>query len=172
MKKPATFIAMAGALLTGTVHAGQSSVIHAPVTSVEPITEWVTERVPHETCRDERVRVVDNSRSGSATSALLGAVIGGTMGGAIGHNSRHQPVIAGAGALLGASIGRDVGRQQSQNFHYTTETICTTDYEVREYEEITGYRVGYEFGGNTWYTRTRSEPGSNIRVRVSVTPLD
>lgn len=172
MNKGLLTIALIGSIGSFSAHAGQSSIIDAPVVSIDPITEWVTERIPHETCRDESVKVIDNSRSGSATPALIGAAIGGTLGGAIGHNSRHQPVIAGAGALLGASIGRDTGRQRAQDIYYTTETTCTTDYEVREYEEITGYRVGYEYGGNTWYTRTRHDPGASIRVRVSVTPLE
>jgi len=159
-------------IFCNTTFASGVDEIDARVVRVEPIREWVTERTPREICRDERIKVINNTRSGSATPALLGAVIGGTVGGAVGHNSRHQPIIAGAGALLGASVGRDYGRQRTPEVYYDTETTCTTEYEVREFQEITGYSVDYEYDGNVFKTRTMHHPGSTIRVRVTLTPLE
>ncbi len=164
-----TLIATALALPVAVAQAQGSSYINAPVVQSEPIVEVVTRKIPHESCRDEQVRVV-NSGGHSATPGLLGAVVGGVVGGAAGHNSRYQPVIAGAGALLGASIGTDMAHRQSAQAYYVNERRCSTEYELRDIERVVGYRVAYQYQGNTYYTRTDSAPGSTIRLRVDVTP--
>lgn len=164
-----TFIAGALLLPIAAAQAQGSFYIEAPVVQSEPIVEVVTRRIPHEYCRDEQVKVVTQSR-GSATPGLLGAVVGGVVGGAAGSNSRYQPVIAGAGALLGASIGTDVSRRRSAQAYYVTERRCDTEYELRDIERVVGYRVGYEYQGNTYFTRTASIPGNSIRLRVDVSP--
>jgi len=149
-----------------------STVIDAPVVSVQPLVEVVSERIPHETCRAERVRVVERGRSRSATPAILGAVLGGTLGGAIGDDTGHQGVIAGAGAVLGASVGNDIGRrQQRDDGYYVTEDVCTVEYELRERERVSGYRVSYRYGDTIYETRTARDPGATIPVRVELKPL-
>lgn len=148
-------------------------VIDAPVVGVEPIAQVVTDRIPHETCRDERVKVVVQGGHGhSTTPPILGAIIGGTVGGALGSDSRHQPLIAGAGAALGASIGHDVSHQRNAQSYYVTEQFCEVDYELRDREEVVGYRVGYRYGDSIYHTRTAAHPGETIRVRVELQPLD
>ncbi|MFV8816531.1 glycine zipper 2TM domain-containing protein [Haliea sp. E17] len=149
--------------------AQDSVYINAPVVLAEPIVEVVTRKIPHEYCRNEQVRVVNNGAH-SATPGLLGAVVGGVVGGAAGSDSRYQPVIAGAGALLGASIGTDIAHRQSAQAYYVNERRCDTEYELRDIERVVGYRVGYEYQGNTFYTRTASAPGNTIRLRVDVSP--
>ncbi len=164
--------ALSAALLilpVGTALAQGSTYIEAPVVQSEPIVEVITRKIPHEYCRNEQVRV-DSSGARSATPGLLGAVVGGVVGGAAGSNSRYQPVIAGAGAVLGASIGNDVARQQSARSYYVNEQRCETEYELRDIERVVGYRVGYRYQGNTYYTRTATAPGSSIRLRVDVSP--
>mgnify|MGYP003678529852 CR=1 FL=1 len=155
-----------------TLAEGQYSVIEAPVVGVEPLVRTVTQRIPHESCWDERVRVVERGRGHSATPGILGAVVGGTVAGALGHNSRHQPVIAGAGALLGASVGHDVGHRRSERSYYVTEQRCEVDYELRDVEEVTGYRISYRYGGNIYHTHSSRHPGDTIRVRIQLQPLD
>ena len=148
-------------------------VIEAPVVGADPIVQVVTDRIPHETCRDERVKVVVQGGHGhSTTPPILGAIIGGTVGGALGSDSRHQPLIAGAGAALGASIGHDVSHQQNAHSYYTTEKYCEVDYELRDREEVVGYRVSYRYGDSIYHTRTAAHPGETIRVRVELQPLD
>ncbi len=154
----------------GASHAQPSTYVNAPVVNVEPIVEVITRKVPHEVCRTEQVKVVNSGAGHSATPGLLGAVIGGVIGGAAGHDSRYQPVIAGAGALLGASIGTDVAHRQSAQAYYTTERRCGVDYELRDSERVVGYRVGYRYMDNTYYTRTATPPGNTIRLRVDVSP--
>ena len=150
----------------------QSTVVQVPVVGVQPQYETVTDRIPHEVCRNERVRVVEHRRGRSLTPTLVGAVVGGTVGGVLGNNSRRRDVIAGAGAILGASIGNDVGRnRQRSDSYYVTENVCTTEYELREYERINGYRVSYRYGGAVYKTFSDRDPGETIAVRVRLEPL-
>jgi uncharacterized protein YcfJ len=151
----------------------QAVVVDAPVVGVDPIVQVVTDRIPHETCRDERVKVVVQGGHGhSTTPPILGAIIGGTVGGALGSDSRHQPLIAGAGAALGASIGHDVSHQRNAHSYYVTEEFCEVDYELRDREEVVGYRVSYRYGDSIYQTRTATRPGETIRLRVELQPLD
>ncbi|NND68975.1 MAG: hypothetical protein HKN19_15400, partial [Halioglobus sp.] len=97
-------------------------------------------------------------------------VIGGTAAGALGDNTGHQGVIAAAGALLGASIGRDASHRHNTRAQYVTEERCEVDYELRDREVIAGYRVGYRYDGNIYYTRTSDRPGDTIPLNVAVEP--
>ena len=149
----------------------ERSVLEVPVTAVEPIMEYVTRKIPHESCRDERVRVERAAPGHSATPAILGAVIGGVVGGALGQNSRYQPVTAGAGAVLGASVGTDISHSRNTRSYYVTEQRCEIDYELRDQENIIGYRVSYLYGDRIYQTETRQRPGPTIKVRVEISPL-
>lgn len=164
--------ALVAILLVPAANADRSSlVVDAPVVSVQPIVRTVSERIPHEVCRRERVRVVERGRVGSATPGLVGAVVGGTVASVLGRNSRHQPVIAGAGALLGASIGHDRAQRRASQSYYVNEDVCEVEYERREREEVTGYRVSYRYNGTILHTRSDHYPGDTIPVRVEVSPL-
>lgn len=144
--------------------------VEAPVVATEPIVETVTEKIPHETCRDETVRVVQAGGAHSATPSIIGAIIGGTMGGVLGQDSRHEPLILGAGAVLGASVGHDVSHARSARGYYVTEARCVVDYELREREQIVGYRVSYRYGDTIYQTRTRTHPGETITLRIEIEP--
>jgi uncharacterized protein YcfJ len=168
---PVSLAAALAALPLSAAAQPGGTLIEAPVVDVQPVVRIVTERVPFESCYDERVRVDERGRR-SATPALLGGVLGGTLGGALGNGSGHQGVIAGAGALLGASVGNDIARnRQTQGDYYITEQRCSVEYERREREEITGYRVSYQYDGNIYQTTTRRDPGDTITLRMSLEPL-
>lgn len=156
-------------------HTGAASdrtVIAVPVTEVEPLVRTVTHKIPHESCRNERVRVVRESGNHSSTPGILGAVIGGVVAGSLGHNSQYQPVIAGAGAVLGASIGHDVSHSRNTQGYYVTEQRCEIDYELRDQETIIGYRVSYRFGESIYQTQTRNRPGQTIDLQVDLNPVE
>ena len=144
--------------------------IEAPVVSVTPQVRHVTDRIPHQSCWEEQVRVERRGGHRSAVPPVLGAIIGGAAAGAIGDNSGHQGVIAGAGAALGAAVGRDVAHRSRTRSRYVTEERCEIDYELREREVVSGYRVGYEYGDDVYYTQTRHRPGPTIRVEVILEP--
>lgn len=152
--------------------ASQSTVIEAPVVGVEPIIEVFRERIPHETCREERVRVVERGKGSSVTPTILGAVTGGAIGAVLGDNSSKKDVITGAGAVLGASVGHDVGkRNRRDEVYYVTEDVCSVEYEIRDRERVNGYRVSYQFGDTIYETRSSTDPGPTIAVRVQLEPL-
>lgn len=170
MKRTAKLVGILG--LVPALAAAQSTVIDAPVVDVQPIVEVVNERIPFETCREERVRVVEGGGFRSATPTILGAIAGGAAGSVLGRNSSRRDVIAGAGAVLGASVGYDRGRRHTRNNgYYVTENRCSTEYELRERERVSGYRVSYRYGDSVYETRTAYDPGATIAVRVSVEPL-
>lgn len=145
--------------------------IDAPVVSVEPVVRTVTEKIPHRTCWDERVRVERRGGHHAKAPTVVGAIIGGVAGGAIGRNNRHQPLLAGAGAALGAAIAHDASHQKRQGHRYVTEQRCELDYELRDKEQITGYRVGYQYGDTIYYTRTPTRPGPTIQLNVAIEPV-
>lgn len=171
MKLTTITSAIAGALLTQAAFAESLSYsIEAPVVSVKPVVRTVTDKIPHRTCRDELVRVERRGGHRSRTPQILGAVIGGTAAGALGDNTGYQGVLATAGALLGASIGHDAAHRRNTRSEYVTEEVCEVDYELRDREIVTGYRVGYRYDGNIYYTRTSDRPGDTIRLNVAVQP--
>lgn len=173
MNDPIRFVVIAVLLLGSSLLNAevQRSVLEVPVTAVEPIMQYVTRKIPTETCRDERVRVEQPGANHSATPGILGAVIGGVVGGALGQDSRYQPVAAGAGALLGASVGTDISHNRNAKSYYVTEQRCEIDYELRDEENIIGYRVSYLYGDRIYQTETRQRPGSTIKLQVEISPL-
>lgn len=146
--------------------------VQVPVTEVEPLVQVVTRKIPHETCGDERVRVEHARRGRSATPSILGALVGGALAGSLGHNTRAQPAIAVVGAVLGASVGSDIGRNRNRGHYYVTQQRCEIDYELRDEENIIGYRVSYLYGDNIYQTQTREHPGNTIKLRVELSPAD
>ena len=170
MKK--SLFAVLSLAATGVVLAQTTTYIDAPVVSAEPIMEVISRKIPHQLCQDEQVKVVGSGNAHSPTPGLLGAAVGGVVGGAAGHDSRYQPLIIGAGALLGAAIGTDIADQRSAQSYYVTERHCGIDYELRDSERLVGYRVGYRYQDDVYYTRTATPPGDTIHLRVNVSPLD
>ena len=172
MKVSTKTIAACSALAASLASAqSHTSVVEVPVTAVEPVVRIITHKIPHESCWDERVKVVREGGNHSTTPAVLGAVIGGVVGGSVGHNSRYQPIIAGAGALLGSSIGNDISHQRNTRSYYVTEQRCEVDYELRDEEKIVGYRVSYRYGDSIYQTETRNRPGATIQLQVNVNPV-
>ena len=173
MKVPTKTITACSALVASLASAqSHTSVVEVPVTAVEPVVRIITHKIPHESCWDERVKVVREGGNHSATPAVLGAVIGGVVGGSVGHNSRYQPIIAGAGALLGSSIGNDISHQRNAHSYYVTEQRCEVDYELRDEEKIVGYRVSYQYGESIYQTETQNHPGATIQLQVNVKPVE
>lgn len=170
MKSAAVLIASVLALPT--LAASTSTLIDAPVVGVEPIVQVYRERIPFETCREERVRVVERGGGIAPMPTIVGAVLGGAAGNILGRNSSKEGVITGAGAVLGATIGNQrAQRDRGTGAYYVTEDVCTTEYELRERERVEGYRVSYRYGDDVYETRMDREPGVTIPVRVRLEPL-
>ncbi|MGH8482652.1 MAG: glycine zipper 2TM domain-containing protein [Nevskiaceae bacterium] len=144
---------------------------YARVVRAEPIYREVRVRAPRQVC--EEVPVVERThyRGGpDAGSVLVGAVIGGVIGHQFG-SGRGNDAATAAGAIIGANhaashsyrTGRVVERE-------VIETRCETVSAARYESRLEGYDVTYRYQGRLYHTRTDSDPGKRIRVRVSVTP--
>jgi uncharacterized protein YcfJ len=159
-------------LASTTLADSYAEIIQAPVVSADPIIEVRRDRIPVERCRPETVRVDDRRQPRSYTPAVLGGVVGAAAGSVLGDNSSRRDLITGAGAILGASIGNDMGnRRRREDGYYVTEEVCSTDYEIREHERVSGYRVRYRYDDRIYETRTTTDPGATIAVRMSHEPL-
>jgi len=53
-----------------------------------------------------------------------------------------------------------------------TEQRCGVDYELRDQENIIGYRVSYLYDDRIYETETRYPPGSTITLQVELIPVD
>lgn len=141
--------------------------VYAPVIDYEPI--YVTERVPveREVCWQEHRHA--SHHGNSATGTIAGAIIGGVVGNQFGGGSG-KTVLTAAGAALGASIGHDASRRHRRGYPQSYRRCeIQVDYESRSY--TSGYDVRYEYNGEVFETRTRSEPGDVIRLEVSARPV-
>ena len=163
-------ILFAGAAAAGMATAQLAPVhyVYAPVVDVQPI--YHDERVPveREVCWAERVH--PRRSRGSATGTIAGAIIGGVIGNQFGDGNGRRALTA-AGAALGASIGHDAAKQHRRHGGPVSRQRCEiqVDYEPRSY--TSGYNVRYEYNGEVFETRTRSQPGDVIRLEVSARPV-
>lgn len=147
---------------------------YAEVVASDPIYESVSYTVPVEQCRQETVAYRDEPRARSATGPILGAIIGGAIGNAVGHHKTNKRVGTAVGAILGGTIGADIERKRSYAgtpVRYGTEEVCDVVHERHFEQQLSGYRVTYRYGGETYSTTMDRDPGSSLRVRVNVTPV-
>ena len=145
----------------------------AKVVAVEPLYETVTYEVPREQCHVQRVPYRHHAGYRSSTAPIVGAIIGGALGNAVGRHKTNKQVGTVVGAILGGSIGADISRRNRQHRHdagYRDEQVCRVVNEIREEEQLLGYRVTYRYAGETYTTRMDRDPGPSLRVRVRVTP--
>ena len=144
-----------------------------PVISSYPVYQTVVREEPREQCYIEEV-ARRQSRGKSATPAIVGTILGGALGNALGSKKSNQRVGAVVGGVLGYSIGKDVGRRHADHYgavRSEEREVCSTVYERIEEERLTGYDVSYAYGGQTYKSRMRRDPGSTVRVRVQVEPI-
>jgi len=146
----------------------------AQVVESKPIYRVIEVSTPQEQCWEEEVEVSRYSRRQSSTTpVLISTLIGGAIGNAVGHNKSNRRIGAVLGAMLGHSIGRDIIRRNDRPEirEYQTVQRCETVYQRHEEERLVGYQVTYLYNGREFSVRTDSDPGNEIRVRVSVQPV-
>ena len=110
--------------------------------------------------------------------ALIGAIAGGVLGNSVGDGDGRKAATV-IGAVLGGTIGNNIERngryrndpyrQQAAAYPQQVQRCRTVTTQVRD-ERVVGYRVGYEYAGRRYETMTDYHPGSEIRVRVDVSP--
>jgi uncharacterized protein YcfJ len=147
---------------------------YARVLSAKPIYETVEVQDGREVCRNERVEYVEY-RGGrrSESASVVGAIIGGVIGNQFG-SGRGRTAATVAGAALGSAVARDAQNspRNARGRSYGTERVCSYEPRYRTERELVGYDVRYDYKGQIGQTTTRNQPGSTIRVRVAVTPLE
>lgn len=138
---------------------------YARVVSVTPQVEQVN--YPQQECTTEYVPVQRQASRGVGGS-ILGGIAGGILGNQVGGGSGRS-VATAAGAIAGAIAG---DRMENNNAGATTEQQpvrqCRTvdNWQTRN----NGYAVTYEYQGHTYTSVLPYDPGSRMRVRVSVIP--
>jgi len=102
--------------------------------------------------------------------ALIGGVAGGLIGNQVGRGHGKEAATA-LGAVVGALTGDRLANAQPTGYMEVPRqvTSCRTVNEVQT--RLTGYRVAYEWGGQSYTTFMRDNPGSLMQVRVSVEPV-
>ncbi|GJM14544.1 MAG: hypothetical protein DHS20C12_29470 [Pseudohongiella sp.] len=147
---------------------------YAEVVESTPIYQIVEVQVPQEQCWEEEI-VVDRpgrSRDGN-TGVLLSTIIGGAIGNAVGNGKSNRRVGTVVGAVLGHSVGRDIIRanRDPDIREYQTVQRCQTVYDEVQEERLVGYNVTYLYNGEEHSIRTETDPGEQIRLRVSIEPV-
>ena len=148
-----------------------SSVVfeEAVVLSAVPVFEQVSIETPSRTCWVERVAVRRNTDHG--VGLVVGGVVGGAIGHAVGHKKRNKQVGAILGSVLGATVGNAMAKNRYQKARYEDREVCETHHTARVEERLLGYDVAYEYNGHVYNVRMGSDPGAQVRLRVSHTPV-
>ena len=119
--------------------------------------------------------------AGNYGAAVIGGVAGAILGNQVGKGSGRQAATA-VGAVVGAFAGDRLGNQGQYQQQYQGQyqpqyqeaprevTRCRTVNDMQT--RITGYRVNYEYRGQTYSALTRENPGQQMPVRVTVEPVE
>ena len=145
---------------------------NARVRNVEPQYENVS--LPREECRNEWVHDVQRYTSTEPNygGAVVGALVGGVVGNQVGRGHGRDAATA-LGVVVGAIAG---DRIAGHNDRY--EQVQDTPRQVSRCQmvndvqpRLTGYRVAYDYRGQTYSTVLPQNPGPYLQVRVSVDPV-
>ena len=149
----------------------RGTIDEAEVLSAEPFYRTVRINDPVEQCWDEPVQVPAQSAYKSYTPQIFGAIIGAAVGNEFG-SGRGKDLATAAGAVLGGSIGRDVQARSRGSSRTLYEKRCELVDRYRTEERLDGYDVTYRYNGQVYNTYTQHDPGSTIKVSVSVVPVE
>lgn len=152
----------------------------AKVTNVTPQVEQINR--PRQDCRTEYVQVnrqvpsreqphqAERSNGGAIIGGIAGAIIGNQVGRG---NGRTAATAAGAviGAISGDRIDNGSGSGQVVTETVTSEQPVQRCRTVDHWESrTTGYSVSYEYKGRSYTAVLPYDPGTRLKVNVSVTP--
>jgi uncharacterized protein YcfJ len=169
----------------GEDYYGNSGYDYADVINVDPLYRDVRVSVPRQECRVEVHEEPGGTyyRQGvrpNPASTIIGGLIGAVVGHQLGRGGGRDAATV-AGAVMGAAVGHDVARRRGASS--ATEAVyvpsrrderevCRMRYEERLERQIDGYLVTYRYNGRIHHTQMAYDPGTRIRVRVSVDPMD
>lgn len=147
---------------------------NARVRSAEPQYENVS--VPREECRNEWVNQPHRAYSNGPNygGVVLGALAGGVVGNQVTRGQGGREAATALGALVGALAGDRIAGNNNNRYEQVQDaprqvTRCQAVNDVQA--RLTGYRVAYDYRGQTYTTLMRENPGPYLQVRVSVDPV-
>ncbi len=164
-------LALLSLLASGAIAAHAETFFdNARVRSTE--TQYESVSVPREECSTQWVTEVRRTGGGQDyTGAIVGGVAGGVLGNQFGRGHGREAATA-LGAVVGAFTGdRIASNNRPEQYQEAPRQVvsCQTVNEMQS--RIAGYRVAYEYRGQTYTTMMRENPGPNLQVRVSVDPV-
>jgi len=145
---------------------------NARVRSSAPVYAEV--QVPRTECSTQTV--VNEKPASADPSNLVGAGLGAVAGGLLGHTvggGNGKTAATAVGAVAGALVGNNLANRNApaQAERAPTEVQnCKTVHMAQS--RLVGYRVQYVYAGREFESLVRGNPGKNLPVRVSVTPVD
>jgi len=155
----------------------------AKVLSAVPVYRTVRVSTPRRECRQVPVTYSNRGHGRksykSATPIVLGSIVGAAIGNQFGRGTG-KTVGTIAGGVLGGTVARDAQNRYGNRSHgyanghaaASTATRCNTYEDYRNEERIDGYSVKYRYNGRVYQTRTDTDPGKRMQVKVSVVPAE
>jgi uncharacterized protein YcfJ len=154
----------------------------ARVRSAEPQYESVS--VPRNECTSQWIeepgRRDNYNRHGQQDRQYGGAILGGLAGGVVGHQfggGAGKDAATALGVVLGAMTGDQMANRDERSYddgrHESVQRQvqrCRTVYDAQT--RITGYRVSYDYHGQSYTTFMHNNPGNSLPVRVTVDPIE
>jgi uncharacterized protein YcfJ len=166
--KKSLVLAAAVATLAGAAHA-DVFIDHARVRSVEPQYDSVA--VPRNECTQQYVNDVRPVGGREYGGAVIGGIAGALLGNQVGRGHGREAATA-VGAVVGAMAGDNIANRDRVYGYQETPREVTTCRTVQDMQQqLSGYRVQYEYRGQMYSTFMREQPGATMRVRVSVDPV-
>jgi uncharacterized protein YcfJ len=173
MKKTTLMCAIAGVASLGMPLAQAADFEdYARVVNVTPQIEQIN--TPRQECRTEyqTVQQAPVQQERGAGGAILGGIAGGLLGAQVG-NGNGRTAAAAVGAITGALIG-----DRTENGNNTI--VQQPNYETRPVRECrnvdhweqrtSGYAVTYEYQHRSYTTIMPYDPGTRLKLQVSLTP--
>lgn len=146
---------------------------NARVTRVTPRIEQVS--MPQEECHMEVERMAPPPQTAQGQNiggAIIGGIAGGLLGSQVGGGNGRNAATA-IGAVGGALVGQNVAGNMNAN----QMPPGPIDRQVRRcsvvnriVERNAGYDITYVYNGRTYNTVMATDPGTSLRVNVSVSP--
>jgi uncharacterized protein YcfJ len=157
--------------LLATAAAGahaETYVDNARISHVEPQYESVS--VPRQECRREWVTEARQAPAPDYGGAVVGGIAGALLGNQVGKGHGREAATALA-AVVGAFAGNNLANRDRWEPREQAPRAVSTCHMVNEVQtQLVGYRVNYEYGGQSFDTLMRDKPGRFMQVRVSVEP--
>jgi uncharacterized protein YcfJ len=150
---------------------------YAQVLRADPVYERVVFNETREDCEGDAVyqRVGPRQAStGSVGGTVIGAVVGGVLGNQVGKGDGRTAATVG-GAVIGGAIGNRAGSGGGTGYGYGGQEVrpgCRVVEVQREEDQLIGYDVEYRYKGDVYMSRLDNDPGTQLQVRVAVSPID